>query len=163
MSKSIYKSFDELNLQKLLSHTHKAENNCLIWGPVNSTRYGTITINKKNYSAHRIIATLVYGLPAENQVVMHSCNNKPCINPEHLSIGSQSDNLKYAASLRRNFVPGLKGEEHRMSKLNDTSVREIREKYKNGISSVKLGLEYGVNGRTIRSLLAGKTWKHVND
>mgnify|MGYP003852931727 CR=1 FL=1 len=71
------------------------ENKCWEWkGAINYLRggYGIICHNKKTLKAHRVSYELHRGVIPDGQVVRHMCDNKLCVNPEHLQIGSVSDN-----------------------------------------------------------------------
>jgi hypothetical protein len=56
--------------------------------------YGTLSIKGKNKQAHRVVMELVTGEPIPpGMIVMHTCDNPPCVNPDHLKIGTQLDNV----------------------------------------------------------------------
>lgn len=64
---------------------------CWLWtGPINNAGYGRIG---REY-AHRVICELTNGKPTAGQVVLHACDNPPCVNPDHLTWGTQSDNVR---------------------------------------------------------------------
>jgi hypothetical protein len=77
---------------------------------------------------------------------MHSCDNPPCCNPDHLGVGSKRSN---AADMTR------KG--RRASKLTRVQVLEIRARHEEGVAV--LAVEFNVSESTIRSILAGKSWR----
>jgi len=87
-------------LEKLYSRC-VAIDNCLQWaGAVTSSGYGLVGIPKtgRTMLVHRLAFILLNGEVPSSQVVMHSCSNKLCINPQHLSLGSYGDNLRTAWS-----------------------------------------------------------------
>jgi hypothetical protein len=101
-------------------------------------------------------------------VVCHRCDNPPCVNPAHLFVGSQSDNMRDAVSKgRQKFtkVPASakpRGERHGSAKLTADDVRAIRaasprEKQRD------LAARFGVAQRAVWSILKGRTWKHVKE
>jgi len=108
---------------------------------------------------HRYIYELLYGrLLCSKIVIRHSCDNPACINPDHLSHGVDADNV--ADKVARGRIPH--GENHYSSKLNDELVTKLRKKYSNKkVNMSKIARIYGVNDKTIGSMLKGETWKHV--
>jgi len=161
VSKSNYKSFDEISLEQLLSQSTKLENGCMHWGPITSNGYGTIRVGQQAFGLHRFVAKLAHGNPAPNQIAMHSCNHRPCINPEHLSWGTQSENLKYAVILGRHYVSGVKGESCGRSKLSEAEVLAIRKSFSPKMNSVALAKKYNVSKSNIMSIVKRKSWKHI--
>lgn len=83
------------------------DNGCWQWaGWKNHDGYGFFrTLNKKDIQAHRFSAQYLGGLPIENKVVCHSCDNPGCVNPSHLFIGTQADNVDDAISKGRHKTP----------------------------------------------------------
>jgi len=91
--------------------------------------------------------------------IRHKCDNKLCINPSHLEIGTHKDNMK--DKVDRNRQP--KGEQVNTVKLTEQQVKEIRLKLsirKYG-DIAKVAQKYKVTGSTIRCIIQNKTWKHV--
>jgi hypothetical protein len=72
--------------------------NCWLWmGPKHPSGYGVYAFEHRTVMAHRVALMLSTGsFPLPGFVVMHLCNNKQCVNPAHLSVGSQSDNARSA-------------------------------------------------------------------
>jgi hypothetical protein len=89
-------------LEKLLAKTSKV-GGCFEWQGSKTKNGYVLTYHKgKSVHAHRLVFTLAKGPIPTGLVVMHSCDNRACINPEHLSVGSQSDNLLDAVAKGRN-------------------------------------------------------------
>lgn len=121
--------------------------------------YGVIKRHGKKQRLHRYIATLYHGEPpTEDAVVMHSCNNKKCINPEHLSWGTVSQNTVDA------YEDGLipRGEEHYKAKLSEEDVVKIKKMLAYTDKTFReIAKIFGVSPTAIRLINEGKNWKHV--
>jgi hypothetical protein len=95
--------------------------------------------------------------------ILHRCDNRACVNPNHLFVGMQKDNVTDAISKGRQRHPVLLGENSSSAKLNWQQVQEIRKRYATEkISVVKLGRIYSVDGKTIWNAIKGVSWKRPN-
>lgn len=94
--------------------------------------------------------------------VLHKCDNPPCINIEHLFLGTRTDNNRDRASKGRTFIPnGILDGNHILSEQN---VLDIRSKYSTGDYTQKeLGEEFGVARNTIGYIVRRKLWRHLID
>jgi hypothetical protein len=128
---------------------------------LNQQGYGEFWPNGKLIRAHRFSYQLYHNrLIKDNMCIMHSCDNRKCVNPHHLSEGTIQDNNTDKKNKGRVYHP--KGEKHHLSKLTTEKVLEIRAKYtKGGTTYKKLGEEYGVNLSTVRSIINRKSWTHI--
>ena len=73
----------------------KVGDGCWLWvGAVDSNGYGAVKVNGKRRSTHRVAFELYKGPLPEGTVACHTCNVKPCVNPDHLYAGSRSDNMR---------------------------------------------------------------------
>ena len=139
---------------------------CWGWnGYKNKDGYGIIGIDKINVSAHRYSFSInnPYGITLDEMkscLVCHECDNCECTNPDHLFIGDNQDNTDDKCN--KNRQAKLKGETHGRSKLTETQVMEIRNRYKNEeITQTQLAFEYGVTPSIIGRIINNKIWTHV--
>lgn len=130
---------------------------CHFWqGPLDSKGYGQLTINGRMCLVHRWIFYASQSKEYKRHVViMHSCNNPKCVNPQHLFEGSQKENIQYAAACGR--MGRARGENNGASKLTDVQVKLILEKWENsqkkyGLLS-KLGREFNTSNTTIGNIV----------
>lgn len=91
----------------------------------------------------------------EGKVILHTCDNPCCINPEHLRLGTQADNMQDMKLKGRQYRPV--GEKNPHCKLDEQSVREIRD-LKGKQSQASIGKLYGVSQRTISLIHRGEIW-----
>lgn len=112
---------------------------------------------KSSRGAHRIAYAIKNGGVPANKLVMHSCDNKWCCNPAHLSAGTDLDNSR-DASVKGRMHPG---ERTFGSVLTDALVHKIRYMAESGIGPNQIGRELGIHRRTIADVVNGKTWRHL--
>lgn len=140
---------------------------CWLWtGCILSTGYGNITAGGqygKKLLAHRVSWELHNGpIPKiegqhHGMVVMHECDNRACVNPNHLRLGIQKDNVADMDAKGRRVQVNLKGEKHPNSKFTNEQVLAIRE---SPMNNAELGRMYNVPRQTIRYVRVNG-WKSV--
>lgn len=129
---------------------------CWLWmgAEVKPTGYGSLCVNMKTRSAHRYSYEKFNGHIPKGMQVMHACHNKLCVNPSHLSLGTQLENEAQKKAAGRQAV----GEKNGWSKLTSSQVLEIREDDR----KLKLvAMDYFVSETTISSIRRRKTWGHL--
>lgn len=90
--------------------------------------------------------------------VLHKCDIRNCVNPDHLFLGTNKDNM--ADMMRKGRKNARKGSAHGYAKLTENDVLQIRDVYPS-VSSRELAKRYGVVKSTILFVIHRKTWAHV--
>lgn len=130
---------------------------CWEWqGRCNANGYGQVGWKGKNQLAHRIAYEMHNGI-TPSLCVLHSCDNRKCVNPNHLRQGTRLDNSQDAISRGRN----ARGETAGNSKLTLKNVLEIKQLHKEGTKVADLAKRFNVVPNTIYCVTSGATWKHA--
>lgn len=147
---------------------------CWLWvGAKSKAGYGKIarTENgkRKHYPAHKFAYLLLKGPISDGLFVCHNCpgrDNPACVNPEHLWLGTHSDNIKDAykkGTAKSNLKPRL-GSQNNAAKLTEEKVIHIRNLYSSGkYSQYNLADIFGVTQTTICAIVKGKIWPTVTN
>lgn len=110
--------------------------------------------------AHRLSWELFRGTIPTGAHVLHKCDTPACVNPDHLFLGTHSENM--ADMVRKGRSRGAVGVRNGSARLSEDDVREIRRVYAlGGVSIRQIARRHGVSFGTIQELLAGKAWRHV--
>lgn len=131
-------------------------NACWTWiGPKGPRGYGKFATGYRQMPAHRWSYERFHGPIEPGQVIMHKCDNPPCVNPRHLQAGTQKDNRQDSIQKGR----GYGGEEHHAAKLNRHRARKIKLLWnKGGITQTQLAARFQVSPSVIYKVISGKTW-----
>lgn len=116
--------------------------------------YGHISYKGRPTGAHRVSYLLHRGDFPRHLQVLHTCNNTSCVNPDHLFIGTQKDNMEDRKAKGRTLF----GERNQLAKLTKYQVRRIREFRAVGISAYALKKQYNVSLSTIHKILRNETY-----
>ena len=123
--------------------------------------YGKLYVNGKLEYAHRISYKIYNGEIPEGMLVLHSCDDGSCVNPDHLHLGTDADNMREMQERGRK-KPGIsKGEKNGRAKLTEKEVIEIRKNYKNGIKPRYLSKKYNIGVGSIFKIVSRKQWTHI--
>lgn len=139
----------------------KSGGGCWLWtGTVTDRGYGSVNTGGKHgpsRGAHRVAWELTHGPIPKGMVVCHSCDNPPCVRPDHLFLGSQRANLRDASAKKRT----MRGEDHVFHRLTEADVMDIRTRHADGTSQADLAREYGLNHQHVSSIVGGRAWAHL--
>ena len=143
----------------------KITDSCWEWTAAKTKKgYGSFWPNKNFIQAHRYSYEYFKGKIPKSLFVLHSCDNPPCVNPDHLFLGTQKDNVKDAIIKNRHKgnlnSPFKKGENHINVKLNKIIINKIRDLYLTDKYSQKdLSTLFSINLRTIYDIVNYRTWR----
>lgn len=139
--------------------TKRSESGCLEWqGTTNKLGYGTVTANGKTMSAHKWAWEMAKGAVPDGMCLRHACDNPPCVDVEHLSVGTYAQNSQDMAARKRS----THGSRNPQSALTEAKVAEILELLKaGGRTQASIAREYGVVDSAITRIKKGYGWKHV--
>lgn len=149
-------------IQRLQFYSQEVdENDCFIWqGRIGKDGYGILWWKDYPYRAHRISYELYNGKIPEGKVVCHTCNNKLCVNPDHLYVATQAKNTQDAA--RDGLMAQKTGEDSHASKLTREQAIEIIKRRKKGEEAESISKDYGITHWTVYDLMKGKSWPDID-
>lgn len=134
--------------------------NCWLWlGAKQARGYGFVKYHGRQHGAHRIAWQLINGPIPDGMSVCHHCDNPQCVRPEHLFIGTTSDNMIDCS--RKGRLVDNSGANQGRSRLTEIDVVEIRTMDKCGISQREIASKYSVSQPLISMILSRKTWRHI--
>lgn len=119
-----------------------SENECWIWNGAKSGDYGKCRWKSKWYSAHKASYLAFKGDISKGLNVCHHCDNKLCVNPSHLYLATQKENIAHAIE-RNRMHPKKNGERFRI--LTDEQIEEMRKLKKEGFTYLRLKKIFNVS------------------
>jgi len=146
---------------------------CWLWmGYHDRAGYGMVGVNGRTQLAHRVAWVLYDGDHLGNLCVLHKCDNRQCVNPAHLFVGTQQDNIADMVQKQRHThgkrhiwsrnLNRARGEHNGRSKLTVADVLRIREEAAAGIPLNELGRRFCVSATTIKGIVVRETWRWVS-
>lgn len=152
------------DIQRFWEKVEPQENGCWEWKSCTDRQgYGRFSLygNSKEvqHAAHRWLMRYLLGEDFDNtRMVCHTCDNPPCVNPEHLFQGTNKENqIDCQQKGRGRYRSGTKG-----IGVTPDDVRAIRRRIAEGAGSKILAREFNVGRTTIRAIKQGRTWKYVD-
>lgn len=157
MSDTFPMLYEGNGLFRLMKHVAARDNSCWQWmGYTNPKGYGRMWLNGKLHMAHRASYILNNGHIPDGMHVLHRCDNPSCVNPAHLFIGSNDDNVKDKMTKGRHRPIALFGSANPATKLTDEQVRAIRTEREKGQLVSEIARVYGVSNSLISLICANK-------
>lgn len=128
-------------------------NYCWEWtGSITPFGYGRVANGRRNYpeATHRVSWVMHNGPIPQGMCVLHKCDNRTCVNPDHLFLGTSADNTADKMSKGRHKGPHLTKD--KVSEIRKLFSRQITRPYKT------LATQYGVSEQTIHDVVTWRTW-----
>lgn len=140
---------------------HGPQGECWLWmGWRDKDGYGGVKIEQRSYRAARIAYVLTYGYCPDGLLVCHHCDKPPCVNPDHLFLGTSRTNRHDCISKGRTR-PAV-GEKTGGAKLSETDVLKMLELYRSGQrTQYQLSREFNIGQSQVSGIVRGQAWKHL--
>ena len=142
---------------------------CWVWRAGRfDTGYGAFGIGRRTHGAHRVAWTIARGPIPTGRWVLHRCDRRECVNPDHLFLGDARANARDAASKGRGALqrPGLVarpcGTEHHHAKLTPAKVRRIRAMSAAGEKQRAIAKRFGITQPSVGYIVRREQWRHVS-
>lgn len=116
--------------------------------------YGHYWFSGRPRPAHQAAYLLFKGPIPDGLLVLHECDNRRCVNPSHLFLGTNAENMADMVQKRRQAIGSKVGS----SKLTEDQIAAIREDRR---SQRRIGADYGVSHTTIWQIKTGQIWRHA--
>lgn len=148
-----------MNKSLILDRIKRDSNKCWNWTAYTlNSGYGQINVANRQYQAHRIAAFLWNGFDLDsNLLVCHACDNRRCVNPKHLFVGSYKDNSADMVKKGRQ----ARGEACGSSKLRKADIFEIRRMLQAGFNYKEIASKFHVTWFNIQQIKLKHTWRHL--
>jgi len=146
--------FTEKQVKLFWSRLDKSGDCWVFIGKKDKAGYGHVQCGGKFYTAHRLAYEISTGDNPSGFVIMHTCDNPPCCNPDHLRKGTHKDNMDDMFSKGRN----AKIFQRYTVKLSLDLANEIRKLFSDGLSKHALSRKYNVTTHTIRDVINNLCW-----
>lgn len=145
------------------SKVSAVESGCWEWqASTFKTGYGAFSVGRRMKYAHRLSYRMFFGEPGE-LFVCHHCDNRKCVNPAHLFLGTPKDNTDDMRRKGREENPPVHvGESHPRAIITAEDVREIRRLSAEGLSAPKIAARFGLkSSTTIYNIRCGLQWGSI--
>lgn len=152
--------------QRILDRVEKQADGCWLWQGKSRTSSGhgrmyvgsMVDGTRRAVGPHRLMWEEMFGSIPDGLCVLHECDVPRCVNPEHLFLGTQLDNMADRDAKGRQ----ARGERQGLAKLTAEKVKTMRYAYfKYDIPITDMARRHGVTYQAVRAVILGHTWKHV--
>jgi HNH endonuclease len=135
-----------------------APDECWIWKGYRRFGYGMFTASGRSHlMSHRISWELHRGPIPPGMGVLHRCDNPACVNPAHLFLGTQKDNMRDCKKKGRT----AHGERQGRAKLTASNVAQIRRMRQSGEACAEIGKRFNVHPDHVTRIANGRQWRHL--
>jgi hypothetical protein len=151
-----------INAEKFWSKVDKTDV-CWNWtASTNGNGYGQFKVSRtrKNITAHRMSYVLHHGQIPDGLWVLHKCDNRKCVNPDHLFLGDAAANVHDMDAKGRRVVADFKGSKNGRAVLNEEAIAKIRLLY-GTVKRAELCKLFGVGKSQIHRIATGQQWASV--
>ena len=130
---------------------------CMMWTAYVRNRYGAFRIGSKVKQAHRVAWEMKHGTIPEGMNICHRCDTPTCVNPDHMFIGTQKDNMQDCAQKGR---MDHRGEKNSFAILDEDDIRAIRA-LRGKKTQEEIAKMFGTARGNIANIMTGHSWAHV--
>lgn len=160
------------SLEQFLKFTVKAKSGCLLWiGTIVPQGYGGVWSGGKSWLTHRL-SWILHGREIPDGLsVLHHCDVRPCVNPDHLYVGTQTDNMRDVRERNRYARGDKHGSkthpetvargETLSKKLTTADVVSIKRRLAAGDIQRAIAVDFGISRSMVGLINTGDTWAHV--
>jgi hypothetical protein len=151
-------------LGRFLANVQQSDG-CWTWtAAVNRQGYGvTRPLPGGSRLAHRVSWELHRGTIPSGALVCHHCDNPPCVNPEHLFLGTIADNHRDMCLKGRASGGSMRGSAHPRARLSAEEVRQVRILASLGVTQSWMAERFAISRPAISHIVAGRCWKRLSD
>jgi hypothetical protein len=141
----------------------KQASGCWEWaGSISNKGYGQFRPTQaKLVTAHRFSFELAHGPIPADRIICHTCDNRRCVNPKHLFLGTYKDNTQDMKQKGRESNPPIRFGNKDNARLTPAAIVQIRQRYSSGESQPKIALAFGVSKACIGKIVRYETWREV--
>lgn len=133
---------------------------CWFWTARKSPQgYGRFSLGGRNHIASRVVYELLVGAIPPDMHVLHRCDNPSCVNPSHLWLGTNTDNI--ADRMRKGRSRGFPGEANGNRRLTADDVRSIRREVADGARKADVARKFGVPRGHVGQIVSRASWRLI--
>lgn len=134
---------------------------CIEWPGARSDGYGVLNDHGKLVYTHRVAFLLGGDVLGEDQLVLHRCDNPPCVTFDHLFSGTHSDNMRDMIAKGRRGPRSDRGSLNANALTTEEVIAEGKRRCRAGESTTAVALDLGIGRKALDSAIHGRAWKHV--